>query len=77
MMPLDFFNFPHLDLIKIDTQGFEREILLGARATIKKHHPTLILEAVDKKTREIEEGIQELLPDYEIKAVINRDLIAA
>ncbi len=33
-----------IDLIKIDTEGFELEVLLGIRETIKKFKPELIIE---------------------------------
>ena len=32
------------DLIKIDTQGFEYPVLIGALATITKHKPVMIIE---------------------------------
>jgi FkbM family methyltransferase len=33
-----------IDLIKIDTEGFEYDVLLGLEETIKKHSPSLIIE---------------------------------
>lgn len=33
-----------LDLIKIDAQGAEPQILRGARAVIKRHHPLIVFE---------------------------------
>lgn len=35
---------PKIDLIKIDTEGFEVEVLEGLQATLSKHTPTLIVE---------------------------------
>ena len=32
------------DFIKIDVEGAEKKVLIGARKTIKKYHPKLIVE---------------------------------
>ena len=40
---LDSLNIP-VDFIKIDTEGWEYNILMGARETIKKHHPVIQME---------------------------------
>ena len=37
-------NLPNPDLIKIDTQGFELDVLQGSRETIKKFKPWIIHE---------------------------------
>lgn len=42
---LDSFNFPNVDYIKIDTDGFEYDIVLGALNTIKKYRPLIVCEA--------------------------------
>lgn len=34
-----------VDLIKIDVEGHEHEVLIGAERTIRNYHPTLVLEA--------------------------------
>lgn len=34
----------HVDLIKIDTEGFEVKALLGLEKTLAKHHPKIIVE---------------------------------
>jgi FkbM family methyltransferase len=41
---LDSFNFAHVDLIKIDCEGFETPILAGAKETILNNKPILIIE---------------------------------
>lgn len=41
---LDSFNFKNIDLIKIDVEGWEYEVLLGAKNTIIENHPILIVE---------------------------------
>jgi hypothetical protein len=44
MRTLDSFNFPRVDLIAIEQKGFEDPILTGARETIEKHRPILLLK---------------------------------
>lgn len=41
---LDSFNFPRLDLIKIDVEGMELEALAGGVESIGKHHPIVLIE---------------------------------
>ncbi len=41
---IDSFGFRNVSLIKIDVEGFERYVIDGARRTIKKYHPVLIME---------------------------------
>ena len=38
----NFFNGQQIDFIKIDTEGFEYEVLKGAEKIIKKHKPKFI-----------------------------------
>lgn len=48
MKPLDSFNLQKVHYIKVDTEGYELEVLKGARLTIKKWRPIIILENKDK-----------------------------
>ena len=41
---LDEFNLTDVDLIKIDVEGWELEVLKGAKETIKQNRPTLMVE---------------------------------
>lgn len=42
---LDEYNFSHkIDLIKLDVQGWEKKVLMGATNLLKKHKPILIVE---------------------------------
>lgn len=41
---VDGFPLPSLRLLKIDVEGMEREVLLGARQTIARHRPILYVE---------------------------------
>lgn len=49
---LDSFNFKNIDLIKIDVEGFEEEILLGAEHTIKENLPVLVVEQRDHEYKQ-------------------------
>jgi len=44
MHTLDSFQLTHIDLIKIDTEGFEVQVLRGAEETIKRCRPVIIVE---------------------------------
>ncbi len=50
MYSIDEFDYDNLGLIKIDTEGFEHRVLVGALGTIKKHKPVLIVEYVADET---------------------------
>lgn len=41
---LDEYSFPRVDLIKIDVEGSEPQVLLGAEKTIQTHRPILYIE---------------------------------
>jgi FkbM family methyltransferase len=45
VVPLDMtVSLGPIDLIKIDCEGYEVNVLLGAQGTIKRHRPTIIVE---------------------------------
>lgn len=45
-MTLDELNLPRVDFIKIDIEGMEMEALSGARETINRYHPVLLIEKI-------------------------------
>jgi FkbM family methyltransferase len=45
-LTLDEFNLPRVDLIKIDIEGMEMEALEGARGTINRCHPIMLIEKI-------------------------------
>ena len=51
MIALDDLELPGCDLLKIDVEGFEYAVLLGARKTIKKYNPVVIMECNKKFAR--------------------------
>jgi FkbM family methyltransferase len=44
ILALDGFNLPSLQVLKIDVEGMEADVLLGARNTIARHRPVLYVE---------------------------------
>jgi FkbM family methyltransferase len=44
---LDMFELPQVDYIKIDVEGFEKKVLLGAGRTIERHSPVIVIEQND------------------------------
>lgn len=46
---LDSFGFTEVDLLKIDVEGHEMAVLAGARETISRCLPWLIIEALDEQ----------------------------
>lgn len=65
---LDSYKFQDIDLIKIDTEGYEVPILLGAKETILRCAPRLIVEAHSPYSREIRRIIKVLRKlDYSYK----------
>ncbi|MBF0275909.1 MAG: FkbM family methyltransferase, partial [Nitrospinae bacterium] len=48
---LDSFGYRDVDLIKIDTEGYELNVLKGARETIIKNKPVIILEVNECASR--------------------------
>jgi len=58
-----------VDVIKADVEGYEENVLIGAKATISKFKPILALSAYHKPTDKvaIPKLIREIRPDYNIK----------
>jgi FkbM family methyltransferase len=54
LVPLDAFGFSDVAAIKIDVEGHETEVLAGARETIARCMPTLIVEI---EQRHLPEGV--------------------
>jgi len=48
MITIDELNLDGCDFIKIDVEGFEWGVLLGAIETIKKYKPIIFYEYADK-----------------------------
>lgn len=48
LITVDSLNLARCDVIKIDTEGFEARVVLGARRTIAAHMPALYIEVHDR-----------------------------
>lgn len=57
---IDRMNFQNVTLMKIDVENYEPFVLEGAKDTIFRCHPLILIEDWDKK-------YTKLLPDYEIE----------
>src|ERR1700753_2473118 len=56
---LDEFNFPRVDFIKIDVEGMELEALEGARRSIEKHRPILLVESIKSDKDRLKRWMEE------------------
>ena len=74
---LDEFNFLDVDFIKIDVEGHEHEVIEGARETIKKFKPTMVIEMEEKHNQiPIEEQISSVEKmGYQCCVLINETMI--
>jgi len=70
IMALDDFvasnHIERLSFIKIDTEGYERQVLLGAKKTIRKFRPVISMAAYHRPDDKIDlpKLIQEIQPGY-------------
>lgn len=62
------FNVPDVDFMKIDVDGSDYDVLLGARQTIERYHPTLVVEM--HKNQEL---IYDFLDTYGYSYLIGMD----
>lgn len=67
-MPLDNLNLKKVDLIKIDTEGYEYRTIVGAEKTIKAFKPIIVFEDWTGETFPLVESL-----GYEIKNINNDD----
>ena len=49
MITIDSLELDNCDFLKIDVEGFEYLVVLGALKTITKYHPTIYFECRDDK----------------------------
>ena len=64
-------NLNRIDLIKIDVEGFEKNVLLGLRDTLEKYRPFVVMEysTITRNNMTIKQ-LKEILPDgYSIQGI--------
>jgi len=54
-------NIRKVDAIKIDVEGFELKVILGAQQTLQKFHPVLFIELDDENLKEQGNSASELI----------------
>jgi len=71
VQPLDQFNFENVDFIKIDAEGYEPLIALGALETIKRTKPPILFERKEHPERYgyKRDSIVDILKPYGYKIV--------
>lgn len=56
---LDEFDIQNVSFIKIDVEGFEMEVLMGAKKTIEKWKPVIMVEVFELKRKEVDVLMEE------------------
>lgn len=62
---IDSFKLQNVSLMKIDVEGWELNVLKGARETISAFQPDIILEVFRENIESYDKAFEELLPSYE------------
>jgi FkbM family methyltransferase len=82
MMPLDAFQLKNISLMKIDVEGQELQMLCGAKETIARERPVLIVELMGGEDREeARQQIQDRIAwiestfGYKLQHNINHDYV--
>jgi FkbM family methyltransferase len=55
---LDEFEFKQIDFVKIDVEGFETDVLLGAGATLQRCKPVVLIEVFEKSREQVDTLMQ-------------------
>jgi FkbM family methyltransferase len=63
--PLDYFQFPRLDILKIDVEGMELKVISGGWQTITTHRPIIYIEHTKSNRRVLAKRFEEL--NYELE----------
>lgn len=66
---MEYYNIPKVHLLKIDVEGMDLDVLVGATKTLKKHFPIIFIEHFDNRKsiiEDIKEFLDEFNYDYEL-----------
>lgn len=58
---LDYIDFPPIDIIKIDVQGWEKKVLKGSYNLLQHHKPILIIEFEEYQLNKLNESCKNLI----------------
>lgn len=56
---LDEFDLTQIDFLKIDVEGFETDVLLGAAATLQRCKPVVLIEVFEKSREQVDTMMQQ------------------
>jgi FkbM family methyltransferase len=61
---LEYYNIPKVHLLKIDAEGMDIDVLVGASKTIQKHFPIIFVEHSDNRKSVLNE-LKQFLDQFE------------
>lgn len=81
IIPIDSLDLADVSLIKIDVEGMELDVLRGARATIARERPVLVVEILEDERRsdtsvtrdDVIRAMREM--DYEVRTIDSRNFL--
>jgi FkbM family methyltransferase len=75
---LDSFNFMGIGFIKIDVEGYELEVLQGAKEILKKSKPNLLIEIEERHRKNSIKSVIQFLNKYDYKCFFysNNDILS-
>ncbi len=59
LISIDSLNLPRADFLKIDVEGMEEDVLMGATNTIQKYKPIMMIEHIKSDLNKITQWLKE------------------